>query len=159
MAIDVKHYLTEQGIPFKLFEHSPVFTCEEAKQHHIYKNIRGVHSKNLFLKDKKSRRFYLLIIPENKKADIDTVGTLVNNKLKFANEDDLKRILCLTPGSVSPFGLVNDTEHIVEVLIDKEIWESEYVSFHPNVNTETLELTQSDFHKYIGLVGNAYRIL
>lgn len=159
MTANVKNYFIERGIPFKVFEHPPVFTCEEAKQHHIYKNIRGVHSKNLFLKDKKSRRFYLLVIPEDKKANMDDVGMLVNDKLKFANETDLQDILHLTPGSVSPFGLINDEEHKVEVLIDKEVWESEYVSFHPNINTEMLELNKEDFHKYIETTGNKYRIL
>lgn len=159
MPSTVKKYLTERSIQFKLFEHPAVFTCEEAKKHHIYNNIRGVHSKNLFLKDKKSRRFYLLIIPEDKKANMDDIGLLVNDKLKFANEVDLKELLGLTPGSVSPFGLINDKEHKVEILIDKEIWESEYVSFHPNINTETLELSKDDFHKYITTLGNKYRTI
>ncbi len=159
MKVDVKEYLTGRGIRFKVFEHPAVFTCEEAKQHHVYKNIRGVHSKNLFLKDKKSRRFYFLIIPEDKKANMDDIGVIVNDKLKFANEVDLQKILHLTPGSVSPFGLINDEEHKVEVLIDKEVWESEYVSFHPNINTGTLELNRDDFHKYIETTGNKYRIL
>lgn len=101
----------------------------------------------------------MLIIPENKKANMDDIGLLVNDKLKFANEVDLQEILHLTPGSVSPFGLINDKEHKVEVLIDKEIWESEYVSFHPNINTETLELSKEDFHKYVAALGNKYRIL
>ncbi len=157
--MDIKHYLTEHGITFRAFTHPPVFTCEQARKHHLYYHIRGIHSKNLFLKERKSRRYYLLVIQEHKKADLDTVGTLVGDKLKFANEDDLMKLLSLTPGAVSPFGLINDTKHIVEVLIDKEVWESDFVSFHPNVNTETLELSQSDFRKYIGIVGNKYRII
>ena len=159
MSADVKQYLFEQGIQFQVFQHAPVFTCEEAKEHSIYQNIRGVHSKNLFLKDKKSKRFFLLIVPEHIKVNMDEVGLLVSERIKFANVMDLQEILHLTPGSVSPFGLLNDKEHKVEVLINTEVWESEYVSFHPNINTETLELAKDDFHKYIKIIGNEYRVL
>ncbi len=157
MSLKVRKYLESKGISFKVFTHPPVYTVEEAKKYS--QDIRGIHSKNLFLKDKKSKQFYLIIISADKKANMDELGMIVNNKLKFANEDDLKELLGLTPGAVSPFGLINDTEHKVEVLIDKAVWESEYVSFHPNVNTESLELKTGDFHKYLESIGNKYLII
>ena len=155
--MDIKTYLTEMGIPFRAFSHPPVYTCEEAKKYS--KGIRGVHSKNLFLKDEKSRRFYLVIIPEHKKLDMKGLGAVVGDRLKFANESDLKGILNLDSGSVSPFGLIYDREHKVELLIDKEVWESEFVSFHPNVNTETLEIPREGFHKYVSSLKNRIRII
>ncbi|MBS3140404.1 hypothetical protein J4479_05370 [Candidatus Woesearchaeota archaeon] len=90
---------------------------------------------------------------------MDKLGAIAGDKLKFANEDDLKELLGLTSGAVSPFGLINDKERKVDLLIDKAIWESDYVSFHPNVNTESLELKKEDFHKYIKSIGNKYLII
>ena len=159
METNVKDWLTTKEISFKSFEHPAVFTCEEAKQQNVYKDILGIHSKNLFLKDRKSRKFFLLIIPEEKKADLSAIERIVGEKIKFANEFDLKSLLGLSVGSVSPFGLLNDTEHKVEVLVDKDVWSSEFVSFHPNVNTATLELLGVDFQKYVKLTGNKYTII
>ena len=90
---------------------------------------------------------------------MDKLGAIAGDKLKFANEGDLKELLGLTSGAVSPFGLINDKERKVDLLIDKAIWESDYVSFHPNVNTESLELKKEDFHKYIKSIGNKYLII
>ena len=155
--MEVKEYLAKIGISFRTFKHPPVYTCEEAKKYN--KSIRGVHSKNLFLKDEKSRRFYLVIIPEHKKLDMQGLGMVVGDRLKFANESDLKEILGLTSGAVSPFGLINDKECRIELLIDKDVWESEYVSFHPNVNTETLEIPREGFRKYVNSLKNRHRII
>jgi len=157
MLLDAKKYLESKGISFKVFLHPPVYTVEEAKKYS--QDIRGIHSKNLFLKGKKSKQFYLVIIPADNQANMDKLGAIAGDKLKFANEDDLKELLGLTSGAVSPFGLINDKERKVDLLIDKAIWESDYVSFHPNVNTESLELKKEDFHKYIKSIGNKYLII
>ena len=85
---------------------------------------------------------------------MDELSEIVNDKIKFANENDLKEILSLSSGAVSPFGLINDKEGKVKVIIDKEVGESDFVSFHPNINTETLELSREDFHKYIKSLKN-----
>ncbi len=152
--MDIKQYLKNLNIEFRTFSHAPVFTCEQARKERIYENIKGIHCKNLFLKDRKSRKFYLVVMPENKPLNIEELGNLLGHKLKFANEDNLKQLLELTPGSVSPFGLINDKENKVCVVIDKKVWNSEYVSFHPNINTETLELKGEDFQKYIKSLNN-----
>jgi Ala-tRNA(Pro) deacylase len=157
--MEIKKYLQSLEINFKEFKHKPVFTCEEAEKEGIYEKIKGVHSKNLFLKERKSRRFYLAIMPENKPFDISKLGEELGDKLKFANEDNLKEILGLKPGSVSPFGLINDEGHKSEVIIDREVWDAETVSFHPNINTETLELSGRDFQKYIKSLKNQLKII
>ncbi len=156
---EVKDFLTKHAIEFKKFEHPPVFTCEDVKQHDHLKEIKGVHSKNLFLKDKKSRRFYLVIIPEDKKADLRELGMIVNEKLKFANDEDLNHILNTTSGAVSPFGLIFDKDKRTEVLIDKKVWHSDFVSFHPNINTETLEISGRAFQKFIKSLDCKKRII
>jgi len=154
---NIKKYLKGLKINFKTYSHPAVYTCEEAEQHN--KNIKGIHSKNLFIKDKKSKKFYLIILPANKNLDMAELGEILNDKIKFANENDLREILDLSAGSVSPFGLINDTENKVQIVIDKEVWNSDFVSFHPNINTETLELTREDFHKYIKSLKNILKII
>jgi len=83
-----------------------------------------------------------------------SLGETLNEKIKFANENDLKNLLGVEPGSVSPFGLINDSEHKIKVVVGKKIWESDFVSFHPNNNTETLELSGEDFRRYIESLKN-----
>mgnify|MGYP001606521995 CR=1 FL=1 len=150
--MEIKKYLEELGIKFKEFNHPAVFTCEEAEKYN--KDIRGIHSKNLFIKNRKSKKFYLIIMPANNKLDMQEFETILKDKVKFANEEDLKNILNLTAGAVSPFGLINDKSNIVKIVIDKEVWNSDFVSFHPNINTKTLELTKENFHKYLKSLKN-----
>ncbi len=157
--MDPKTYLEDIGVSFKEYTHGAVFTCEEARQERIYMELKGIKSKNLFLKDRKSRRFYLIVLPEDKPMNIKEMEERLGEKLKFANPDNLKEILGITPGSVSPFGLINDAEHKVSVLIDKEVWDADYVSFHPNINTATLELKGEDFRKYINSLENKSSVL
>ncbi len=148
----IKQYLKEIGINFKTFTHPAVYTCEEAEKYN--KDIRGIHSKNLFIKNKKSKRFYLVILPAEKKLEMDKLEEALNDKVKFANATDLNAILGLSTGAVSPFGLINDNEKKVKIVIDKKVWQSDFVSFHPNINTETFELSKEDFHKYIKSLNN-----
>ena len=123
------------------------------------KNIRGIHSKNLFVKDRKSKRFYLVILPADKKLNLEELDKKLGDKLKFANENNLKEILGVESGAVSPFGLINDKNNNAIVVTDNKIWNSDYVSFHPNINTETLELTKEDFHKYLNSLKNRINII
>lgn len=155
--MQIKEYLKEKNINYTSHSHPPVLTCEEAKLYS--KNIRGIHSKNLFLKDRKSRRFYLLILPEFEQVDMNSLSETLQDKIKFANADNLKDILNTTTGAVSPFALINDVNHEVKLVIDKRVWGSEFVSFHPNINTETLELTHDEFHKYVNSLKNELVII
>lgn len=156
--MEIKTYLQNLEISFKPFTYPAVFTCEEAEEH--FKPIRGVHSKSLFIKDRKSRRFYLVILPFEKKANLKALANELKDKqLKFASEENLKEILALLPGCVSPAGLINDQEHKVKVVIDKEVWDSEFASFHSNENIETLELKKEDFHKFINSLENELKIV
>jgi len=151
-VMKIKKYLAKLRINFKTLKHPEVYTCEEAKKYS--KDIRGIHSKNLFLKDKKSKNFYLVILPANKNLEIKKIEKIFIHKIKFADEIDLKNILSITKGSVSPLSLINDKELKVKVIIDKVVWDSNFVSFHPNINTETLELNKVDFHKFIKSLKN-----
>lgn len=144
----VQEYLQSKGIDFTLHTHPAVFTCEDSQKLNV--KIPGIDGKNLFLKNKKSVRHFLVVLPAKKRADLKQIAqTVGEKKVSFASAEALQEKLQLTPGSVSPFGLINDPQAQVEVFIDQEIYDAEIVNFHPNINTASLELTKEMFHKYL----------
>lgn len=148
----VEEYLESRGIQYTKHTHPAVYTCEEAEKHCAH--IPGISSKNLLLQDEKKQRFILLIIPDYKRADLKSLAPIFGvKKLSFASPETLLRLLSLTPGSVSPFGLINDTDKQVELIIDRDVWASPIVTFHPNDNTATLELSREMFEKYLNSLG------
>lgn len=151
----VYEVLDNLNINYKKYEHLPVFTIEEANELDI--DINGHHCKNLFIRNRKGNQHYLVIIEESKKVDLKELALkLKSTPLSFASEDRLDKFLGLTPGSVTPFGLINDTNGEVIVVID-EIYRSEEgisICFHPNINTATIELSLEDFDKYLQWCGN-----
>lgn len=149
----VKEFLIANSIDCVWHEHSAVFTCEEAREH--CGDIPGLHSKNLFLRDRKGKRLFLAVLPAEKRMDLKKFGKIVGeSKIRFADSETLKDRLGLEPGSVTPFGLINDKDNSVEVYVDSDIYNAEIVSFHPNVNTATLELTKKMFHKYLEVINH-----
>jgi len=154
--LKVYEILNRLGISYVRHEHPAVFTVEQAEQY--WKGIGGAHCKNLFLRNKKGNRHYLVILEHSKKAELKTLEhQLGEDRLSFASEERLKRFLGLEAGSVSPFGLINDTQKQVLVVIDQDLKNSERINFHPNVNTATLEIAFSDFEKFLSWSGNIIR--
>jgi Ala-tRNA(Pro) deacylase len=148
----VEARLRELGISFERHEHPPAFTVEQAEQH--WAGIDATHCKNLFLRNQKGTRHYLVIVKHSKRADLRSVSTQIGDgKLSFASPDRLMKYLGLTPGSVSPFGLMNDRDCHVRVAIDRDLKSAMRVSFHPNINTATLTLTFSDFQRFLSACG------
>lgn len=154
---NVNQFLLENNIDFTLHKHPAVYTCEEAEKY--CSNIPGIPSKNLLLRNKKANRYFLLVLPATKKTDLKKFEKLVGEKISFANSEALKEKLDLDPGSVSPFGLINDTTKSVEVYIDSDIYNGDIVSFHPNINTETLELSKDMFHKFLQVIDHKVNII
>lgn len=153
MKSEVTKFLEENNIKYKLHTHKAVFTVAEAEEH--CSEIPGIPCKNLFLKD--TDNYYLVILRADKTINIKEFGILVNSKkISFASVDALNSLLRLTKGSVSPLGLINDAKNIVKLFIDKSVWEADIVSFHPNTNTESIEISKEMFHKMISKIGNTY---
>jgi Ala-tRNA(Pro) deacylase len=145
--------LRELGIVYTRHEHPPVATVEAAEQH--WSGIDATHCKNLFLRNQKGTRHYLVILKYNKRADLRAVADQIGDgKLSFAPPERLMTHLGLMPGSVSPFGLIHNRQHDTRVVIDRDLKSAVRVSFHPNVNTVTLTLTYSDFQKFLDACGN-----
>ena len=153
---EIKDYLLKLDIGSKEFKHEPVFTVEEADK---IKDIPGMHCKNLFLKNRKGKKFYLVVLPTYKKFSMKDFETIVGEKIKFANDEELLNLLGVKSGAVSPFNLINDSNKKVKVMIDKDVWKAEEKGFHPNVNTATLVIGKEEFERYIESLGNAFEIL
>lgn len=154
---DVQQALKERHIASRSIEHLPVFTTADAEKY--WKDLQGLHCKNLFLKSRKNEQFYLLILAVSKRADLSKLGRLLDDKITVASPDELWRKLQLKPGSVSPFGLLNNKEQDVMVLIDEEVWNAPLVGFHPNINTATLELSGQDFQRFLQGFSNKKKVL
>lgn len=154
----IEDFLASNQITFIRHEHPAVFTCEEAEKY--CSDIPGLSCKNLLLRDKKGKRFFLLVLPASKRTDLKKFGTIVEEgKVTFANSEILKAKLDVEPGSVSPFGLIHDVNNEVEVYIDKEVHDARIVGFHPNSNTSTLEITQEMFKKFLEVIGKSFRVV
>jgi Ala-tRNA(Pro) deacylase len=154
----VYEVLDELGIPYTRHEHPPVFTVEEAEKH--WTQIIGAHCKNLFLRNKKGNRHYLVILEAAKTADLKSLNRqLGEDRLSFASAERLMKHLGLETGSVSVFGLINDSGHLVQVVIDEDLKKADAVNFHPNVNTATVGISFSDFEKFISWCQNPVRYL
>jgi len=141
------------GVTFQRFEHPPVFTVEQALEH--WAGIDAVHCKNLFLRNKKGDRHYLVVAAHTTAVDIATLADRVGeSRLSFASAERLAAHLGLTPGAVSPFGLINDPAGSVHVVLDKTLTSAARVGFHPNVNTATVVLSFADFERFLAARGN-----
>ncbi len=145
--------LTELAIPFTRHEHPAVATVEEASSH--WAGIDATHCKNLFLRNQKGNRHHLVVMTASKRADLRAVADQIGDgKLSFASPERLMTHLGVTPGSVSPFGLIHDREHAVRVALDSDLQTATRLAFHPNINTRTLTVTVADFMKFLTACGN-----
>ena len=145
--------LSALGIAFVRHEHEAVATVQEAEEH--WAGIDAMHFKNLFVRNQKGTRHYLLIVRHSKRADLRAIADQIGDgKLSFGSPERLMTHLGVTPGSVSPFGLIHDRDHAVRVVIDRDLKSADRVSFHPNINTVTITLARSDFEKFLAGCGN-----
>ena len=154
----VKEKLDELQIGYRIIEHPPAMTTEEADRY--IEGEEGVKTKTLFLCNKKSRNYYLVVTDGAKAVDMKELEERIPTKgLHFCTEEKLMNKLGLPAGTVSIFGLLNNEEHDVEVILDREILSETYITFHPNVNTATAFITMEDMYRFFDALGFEYRIL
>lgn len=145
--------LDELSIPYTRYGHAAVYTVAEAET--VDREIAGRHCKNLFLKDKKSDEYYLVVMPGEKRADLAGLARQAGaGGLTFASEEKLRQYLNLGRGSVTPFGLINDREKTVRVLVDRDLAGAAEVGFHPNTNTATVIISFADFERFLAWCGS-----
>ena len=148
--------LSALGIEYEVFEHPPVFTAEEAALH--WSAVPGARIKNLFLRNKKGDRHYLVILGIEKQADLRQLVKLIgDDRLSFGSPERLNKYLGVTPGSVSPLGLIHDAAHTVRVIVDSDLKQADRLIFHPNDNTASLTISGGDFVKFLERQGNSVR--
>ena len=147
-------FMDANGFLYERLEHPAVSTCAEADLHHA--GVEAVSTKNLFLCDKKARRFFLAVTACEKTVKLDELTSQLGvAHLRFGSEENLMRLLGVTRGSVTMMGLANDTEHAVELWLDDEIWRGEQFLCHPLVNTATLILSKAELQRFFALTGHA----
>lgn len=145
--------LNELGIKYEYYEHPPVPTIEEAMLY--WKDIEAAHCKNLFFRNHKGDRHYLVVFHYLHRMDVRSLEQkLKQGKISFASDWRLKKYLNLEPGSISPFGLLHDTTKHVKLFLDDNLQKFDRLSFHPNDNTASLVISKNDFIKYLDFVGN-----
>lgn len=146
-------FLDANHFEYQRVEHPAVYTCEEAEAHRP--DVPATSTKNLFLCDKKARRFFLAVTSCEKNVNLDELSQELGIKhIRFASEHNLERLLGVTRGSVTMMGLANDGEHQVELWIDASIWESEFLLSHPLVNTATLVFSKGELERFFELTGH-----
>lgn len=169
-------FLEGHGIGYKMHTHPPLPTIELALEY--WKEIDSTHCKNLFFRNHKGNRHYLVVFECHKELSIHTLEkSLRQGKLSFASPERMERCLGLQPGSVSPFGLINDmnltdadgvpadgvsvkelfeNRHRVKLFLDEDLKEAERVSFHPCDNTASVVISNDDFMRFLTIWGGEY---
>jgi Ala-tRNA(Pro) deacylase len=155
---EVYETLLKLNIPFQYIGHPPAPNIEIAKQY--WQGHDAQHCKNLFFRNHKGNKHYLVIFDCDKNLAIhDIEKMLKQGKLTFASEQRMQRYLGLKPGSVSVFGLIHDTTDHVHVFIDINLQLAKKISFHPNENTASLIISFTDLLRYLNYTGNSYEFI
>jgi len=156
-AAEIDVFLRTHAIDAQRVEHPPVMTVEESER--LVPPLPGAKTKNLFLRDKKGARHFLVTVPHDLVVDLDALGTTIGaGRLGFASAERLQRHLGVAPGSVSLLALVHDREHAVEFVIDRRLWNADAVHAHPLVNTATLVVAHEALERFLAATGHTPRI-
>ena len=154
----VYDFLEAHDIEYSVYEHPEAPTIEIARQY--WRQDGSKHCKNLFFRNHKGNRHYLVVFDSEQSLAIhDLEQRLRQGKLSFASEQRMERWLGLRPGSVSPFGLINDTENHVHLFLDANLQKYDLYSFHPNDNRATVVISKEEFSRYLQEVGNTFEYI
>jgi Ala-tRNA(Pro) deacylase len=144
--------LADHHVAFGKFEHPAVFTVEEAER--MAGHVPGAAAKNLFLESEKGGNFYLVTLTYKKRANLRHLNNFLNEKkLHFASPEKLLAMLGVTPGAVSPLGVINDAGHKVTFVLDRDFLNEKQINFHPNVNTASLVVAMPEFLRLMQSLG------
>src|SRR5881227_524727 len=156
--MSLEAFLREHGIAPERHAHPAVMTVEESER--LVPTLPGAKTKNLFLRDKKGARHFLVTVPHDLAVDLNALGAALGaGRLGFASPERLMRHLGITPGSVSLLALVNDAAHAVEFVIDRRLWDADAVHAHPLVNNATLVIPHVQLERFLAATGHSVRII
>ncbi|HEX2939734.1 MAG TPA: prolyl-tRNA synthetase associated domain-containing protein [Rhodopila sp.] len=143
--------LDSLGIEHSTVEHPPIFTVDEGRSWHD--KIPGLHCKNLFIKDRKDG-IWLVVMPADKRADLGGLEKLLGApRFSFARPELLAEVLALTPGSVTPFGLINDRQRRVTVILDQDMLDAMWMNVHPLHNAASTTVRSADLLRFVRVLG------
>jgi len=141
----LQEFLDKNKIEYEIFFHPPVFSVEESKNSEQIKKIPGIRTKSLFLKSRE--KFFLVTLPGEKRLNTKFLKKHLKIKdICFASPEEMKKEINLTPGSVSPCGLIYSKNTFF--ILDKVLWDAEKIGFHPNTNTATIVLSHFELEKF-----------
>lgn len=154
----VLEVLGDLDIDYEMIEHPPVPTIEEAMKY--WDQVDATHCKNLFFRNHKGNRHYLVILRADRQLNIkDLEQRLRQGKISFASPKRMEKYLDLQGGSVSLFGIMNDRDNHVHLFLDAALEGAKHISFHPNDNTASLIISNPSFHKFLQWSGNSYEFI
>ena len=150
--------LESHGITYQRVDHPPVFTCEDVRR--LVPGLPGAETKNLFVRDGKGRRHFLVAVRPEKRVDLKRLGVALEvSGLRMASAERLAEFLGVETGAVTLLGAMNDTHGAVEVIIDEELWAEEAFQCHPLVNTSTFILTKEAITRFFEITGHTPRVI
>ncbi len=153
----LKKKLNDLAINANYYEHRPIFTAEEGIKYTAH--IPGIGVKNLFLRDK-NNQFWLVVMPYHLKLNTRKLAPHIGTtELQFAKPEQLLEQLGITPGSVTPLALINDSNHDVQVILDETCMSADLIQIHPLRNDMTITIKPQDLLQFIESCGNEYRIV
>lgn len=157
-AANLYRFLDEHEIPYERVDHPAVLTCEEAER--LVPPLPGAHTKNLFVRDRRGRRHFLIVVGWDKQVDLKHLGRLLEvGRLGMASAERLQRILGVDPGTVTLLAVLNDENREVEIVFDREVWEAEALQCHPLVNTSTLAIPKAAIEKLLQVLKQPFRVM
>jgi len=155
---DIYSFLDEHRIAYERVDHAPVYTCDEAET--MVPALAGAHTKNLFVRDGKGRRHFLIVVDWEKRVDLKALCKALGvKKLGMASPERLRQYLGVDPGAVTILGVLSDVDHQVEVLFDTRVWQADALQCHPLVNTATLCITREGIERFLQALDQPYRVL
>ncbi len=155
---DLFTFLADLGIQVSTRRHPPLFTVADSQA--LRGEIEGGHTKNLFLKDKKDN-YFLVTVDEEAQVDLKQIHHLIDaaGRVSFGKPEMLMELLGVIPGAVTVFGLINDTQHKVKVVLDAALMENDVINAHPLTNEATTSISGTDLLKFIEATGHRPAVL
>lgn len=155
---EVYEFLQAQGVTYEVTEHKAVYNMDELAE--VELPYPEADAKNLFVRDDKKSSYYLITVRGSKRVDLQEFRKVYGTRrLSFASAEDLERLLGLFPGSVTPLGLLNNTEKNVKLFLDSDFGEDDLIGLHPNENTATVWLKAGDLVRLIREHGNEVELI
>lgn len=147
--------LKDLAIPYQQLDHVPITSVAN-----LGFTLPGQQVKNLFLKNKKGRQFYLVLLHDEKQADLNRLAeSLGEKKLSFAHDDQVRELLRVEPGTITPLSLMFDNEQKIQLIVDSAVDQSTTIGVHPFVNHITLNIAFKDFQRFLKAYQHDFRVI